>query len=133
MAFPGLVYKDLLPVPHDADALTDPSKKEVAHALAEGATASHVLATATPPAEEQGQAQMDHDAEVKNLGWNEPKHNIAAPLVGGMENEDLWVLIRRFNKVSGLEEVRIDLSNWVLTGSSKCTMSRSSPIQSPTT
>lgn len=99
MASTGAVYKDLLPIPPDTEALTDPDKKEVAHALGDGATASHALATEATPTEEQGHAQQDHEAEVKNLGWNEPKENIPAPLVGGMPNEDLWVLIRRFNKV----------------------------------
>ena len=58
---------------------------------------SHALATS--PISEEGAAHEPHDAEVKDLGWNEPKEKIPAPLVGGMENEDLWVLVRRFNKV----------------------------------
>ena len=34
-----------------------------------------------------------------DLGWNEPKEAVAKPLVGGLSNEDLWLLVRRFNKV----------------------------------
>lgn len=49
--------------------------------------------------EVKGLAQIDHGSEVKDLGWNEPKENIASPLVGGLNNEELWLLIRRFNKV----------------------------------
>ncbi|KAK6442397.1 profilin, required for normal timing of actin polymerization in response to thermal stress [Oleoguttula sp. CCFEE 5521] len=95
----GVVYKDLVPLPVDTtEALTNPSKKESALALDDGATISHQLATAEFADHEKGIAQLDHGHEVKDLGWNEAKENIPAPLVGGMENEDLWVLIRRFNK-----------------------------------
>ena len=93
----GVVYQDLVPLPDDTGAVTDPHQKETAHALGDGATISHQLATS--PTEQAGHAQLDHDLEVKDLGWNESKDKIAHPLVGGMENEDLWVLIRRFNKV----------------------------------
>jgi len=48
--------------------------------------------------EEIGQAQEPHEAEVKDLGWQEPVSKIANPLVGGLPNEELWVLIRRFDK-----------------------------------
>lgn len=95
----GLAFKDLVPLPDDVQATTDPDRHERAHALDEAPTASHALATS--PIEEEGAAHEAHDAEVKDLGWNEPKEKIPAPLVGGMENEDLWVLVRRFNKVRG--------------------------------
>jgi hypothetical protein len=65
-------------------------------------TESHALAleAATSPTEHgQGAAQVEHGQEVVNLGWNEPKEHIASPLVGGLSNEDLWLLVRRFNKV----------------------------------
>lgn len=64
-------------------------------------TESHTLAmqaAKSPLPEERGAAQVEHGDEVVNLGWNEPKEQIAQPLVGGMENEDLWLLVRRFNK-----------------------------------
>jgi len=61
-------------------------------------TESHALANADH--EEKGAAQHDHgDVEVKNLGWNEKPTNVPQ-LVGGLPNEELWTLIRRFNKVS---------------------------------
>ena len=64
----------------------------------EHATDSHALAHADH--DEKGIAQLDHGAtEVKDLGWNEPQGAIPAPLVGGLENEELWTLLRRFNKV----------------------------------
>ncbi len=61
-------------------------------------TESHALANADH--DEKGAAQHDHVAnEVKNLGWNEKPQKIPQ-LVGGLPNEELWTLIRRFNKVS---------------------------------
>ncbi|KZF19687.1 hypothetical protein L228DRAFT_214489 [Xylona heveae TC161] len=60
-------------------------------------TASHALATVDH--EEKGAAQEGHgDPEIKDLGWNEHVDQVPAPLVGGMSNEDLWVLVRRFDK-----------------------------------
>lgn len=66
-------------------------------------TESHELAeksTAEKPHEEKGHAEVEHgNTEVKNLGWNsETPDHVASPLVGGLSNEDLWVLIRRFDK-----------------------------------
>jgi hypothetical protein len=61
-------------------------------------TESHALAVADH--EEKGVAQDEHaEPEVRNLGWNEPLTEIPAPLVGGLPNEELWTLVRRFNKV----------------------------------
>jgi hypothetical protein len=95
---PGAGLKDLLPVP-----ATDPDdiefgNKGAANAPEEGPTLSHALATQTQDAD--GLAQQPHAKDVLDLGWNEKKQDIAAPLVGGMNNEELWLLVRRFNKVS---------------------------------
>ncbi len=61
-------------------------------------TESHELANADH--EEKGAAQLDHgQTEVKDLGWNESPTEIPNPVVGGLSNEELWTLIRRFNKV----------------------------------
>lgn len=43
-------------------------------------------------------AGTDED-EVKDLGWNEKPEAVPSPLIGGLENEQLWTLVRRFNKV----------------------------------
>ena len=60
-------------------------------------TESHALANADH--DEKGAAQHDHgEAEVRNLGLNEKPSKIP-DLVGGLPNEELWTLIRRFNKV----------------------------------
>lgn len=117
----GVAYKDLLPVP-DTEAISDPAKEEAARAIHDGATASHELATA--PTEETGLVQQDHDEEVKDLGWNEPKEAIPAPLVGGMDNEDLWVLVRRFDKVRFPYVANFRMSRKLTGFSSKCTMLR---------
>ena len=96
---PGTSLRDLLPIPAQDptttttnDANTTPSEN--------APSLSHALATDDHA--KKGHAQEDHEEEVLNLGWNEPKQEIAAPLVGGMDNEDLWLLIRRFNKVSSI-------------------------------
>lgn len=88
---------DVLPIPSTTQPVTEPGKHEIANSLAEEPTLSHALAT--DDHEEKGLAQKDHDEEVLDLGWNEKKQEIAAPLVGSLQNEDLWLLVRRFNKV----------------------------------
>lgn len=45
-----------------------------------------------------GAAQIDRRDEV-NLGWNTSPTEIPNPLIGGIENEEIWALIRRFNSV----------------------------------
>ncbi|KXL50971.1 hypothetical protein M433DRAFT_139400 [Acidomyces richmondensis BFW] len=92
----GAAIKDILPIPDNIDLLSS-EKADVSFTLDDKPTASHALAVADH--DEKGYAQITHDAEdVKNLGWNEAGDKIANPLVGGMRNEDLWILIRRFNK-----------------------------------
>jgi len=90
-AGPGTGLKDLLPLP--AVNPTDSAQN--------GESLSHALAK--DDHDEKGHAQLDHDDnEVQDLGWNEKKEDIAAPLVGGMDNEELWLLLRRFDKVGAL-------------------------------
>ncbi|EDU51375.1 DUF3292 domain containing protein [Pyrenophora tritici-repentis] len=97
MATGGVVYKDLLPIPD-----TDPTVHEgKTTTLTDAPTDSHALALNAARAaapEEKGAAQVGHGSEVVDLGWNEPKELVAKPLVGGLGNEDLWLLVRRFNK-----------------------------------
>ncbi|KAI2622768.1 hypothetical protein GGS26DRAFT_583882 [Hypomontagnella submonticulosa] len=87
---------DVLPVPSTTQPVSEPEKHETANSITEEPTLSHALAT--DDHEEKGLAQREHDDEVADLGWNEKKGEISAPLVGGLDNEDLWLLIRRFNK-----------------------------------
>ncbi|GKT94423.1 LOW QUALITY PROTEIN: hypothetical protein Ct61P_12273 [Colletotrichum tofieldiae] len=57
------------------------------------------MASREKPLEEKGHAELDHaDVEVKNLGWNNPPSKVSQPMVGGLTNEDLWILVRRFDK-----------------------------------
>lgn len=70
--------------------------------MEDAGTKSHALATADH--EEKGAAQLppnDSTREVKDLGWSErhSTENVPNPLVGGIKNGDLWILVRRFNKV----------------------------------
>lgn len=94
---PGTGLKDLLPIPTDVEFVTGPERQETSNALEEDATLSHALAT--DDHESKGLAQQDHESpEVLDLGWNEKKQDIPQPLVGGMNNEELWLLVRRFDK-----------------------------------
>lgn len=95
-AGPGTRIVDLLPIPADTQPVDNPDKTEVSHALAEGPSLSHTLATTEH--NEKGLAQQYHDDEVVDLGWSQKKQEVSEPLVGGMDNEGLWLLIRRFNK-----------------------------------
>jgi hypothetical protein len=116
MGTQGVVYRDLIddsapeinPTVHQSTtttphqgATTTPHEGTTT-TLLDAPTESHALALeaakATHPAE-AGAAQVQHAEEVIDLGWNEPKEHVAAPLVGGLSNEDLWLLVRRFNKV----------------------------------
>jgi hypothetical protein len=118
MANVSETIKDILPIPDSLAPVTDPHNEETAQTLAEEPTMSHALAASDH--DEKGHAQMSHDNEVKNLGWNEAEDNIANPLVGRLPNEDLWILIRRFNKVS--HRLKLLFSVPLLISDSKCTM-----------
>ncbi|OCL03011.1 hypothetical protein AOQ84DRAFT_326592 [Glonium stellatum] len=96
MSTRGVVYKDLLSQPKETTAVQEPRKEDISYTMRDKPTESHALALADH--EEKGAAQNEHDAEVVDLGWNEPEEVIPKPLVGGLPNEELWILIRRFNK-----------------------------------
>ena len=83
----------------EADSCSRPAVTETTSPLESAPTESHALATQEP--EVKGAAQREHgESEVKDLGWDENPEHIPGPLVGGLPNDDLWVLVRRFNKVS---------------------------------
>lgn len=98
MSLEGGTIKDLLPVPDNFEAINNPdhSGKDQPRSLHDGSTISHSLAVADH--DEKGHAQVLHDDEVKDLGWNESEDQVPKPLVGGLPNEELWLLLRRFNK-----------------------------------
>lgn len=82
---------------HNAPDVDNP--EIVAAAPKDQPTDSHQLANAAPEPEEIGAVQLNHgQTEVKDLGWNDPPPDL--PLVGGLQNDELWTLIRRFNKVT---------------------------------
>lgn len=122
----GTGLADFLPIPHDSQRVTDPNRVDTANALADEPTLSHALAM--DDHEEKGQAQIEHeDEDVADLGWHEKKDHIPEPLVGGMNNEELWLLTRRFNKVSTRS---VDArSNELTLNHSKCTMSKKCLMQ----
>ncbi|KAH7380648.1 hypothetical protein BKA66DRAFT_419409 [Pyrenochaeta sp. MPI-SDFR-AT-0127] len=97
MSTEGLVFKDLVPIPD-----TDPTEHEgTSTTILDAPTESHALALEAAKAAHEakkGAAEIKHEEEVLNLGWNEPKEHVANPLVGGLANEELWLLVRRFNK-----------------------------------
>ncbi len=92
--------KGILPIPNNPELVTDPGGGEKSNALADEATLSHSLAVGEH--DEIGRAQEQHDELVQDLGWHEKDENIPDYLVGGLPNEELWLLLRRFNKVSRL-------------------------------
>lgn len=64
----------------------------------EGPTDSHVLSQVEQ--DEKGLSQLaGNTAEITNLGWSQPSEHFQEPIIGGLSNEDLWMLIRRFDKV----------------------------------
>jgi|SRR5579859_1384269 len=82
----------------DASPKVLPAVTETTSPLESAPTGSHALATQDH--EVKGASQIVHGGtEVKDLGWDEDPNRIPAPLVGGLPNEELWVLVRRFNKV----------------------------------
>lgn len=97
MAGSGGTLKDFLPIPDSLSSVTEPEKEETSTTLHDEPSMSHTLAVSDH--DEKGVAQEAHDMEVKDVGWNEPEKNIPSPLVGGLPNDDLWILVRRFNKV----------------------------------
>lgn len=117
MPMPGYVFRDGQPIPdselqeqqqglHAGASSTDMTRVSTStgspintptSSATDGdhPTDSHALANADH--EEKGAAQINEHGKVKNLGWNEHPKEVPT-LVGGLDNEDLWALIRRFNK-----------------------------------
>ncbi|KAK0925314.1 profilin, required for normal timing of actin polymerization in response to thermal stress [Friedmanniomyces endolithicus] len=97
----GVVYRDLghaPPLPNDAaaDAANQRNKTEGSPAISDEPTLSHTLAVSGNRGDHAQQSIMADG--IKDLGWNQDADEIPAPLVGGLPNEELWILLRRFNK-----------------------------------
>lgn len=133
MPTPGYVFKDGGPIPDDELALKNTATGQQEFHVEKGpssistsspvntptsststlepTTESHALAMADH--DDKGAVQLGHDAtEVQDLGWNDHPQNVPKPLVGGLPNEELWLLVRRFNRVilHGLRKVRAILN-----------------------
>ncbi|KAL8682598.1 MAG: hypothetical protein Q9186_001371 [Xanthomendoza sp. 1 TL-2023] len=111
MPMPGYVFRDGQPIPdselkeqqdgHLGASRVSTSASSAMNTPTSSATDgdhptdSHALANADHG--EKGAAQVNEHETIKNLGWNEHPTNVP-DLVGGLENEELWTLIRRYNK-----------------------------------
>ena len=60
---------------------------------------SHALAIESADHDIKGAVQQNHEAgEVRDMGWNDHPKDVPSPLVAKLPNEELWTLVRRFNK-----------------------------------
>ncbi|KPM35792.1 hypothetical protein AK830_g10778 [Neonectria ditissima] len=41
---------------------------------------------------------LDHPQDLTDSGWSKDKSRVLEPLVDGLSNQDIWLLVRRFNK-----------------------------------
>ncbi len=121
---PGYVFKDGGPVPDDElegpppvvplGDTTTISQSHTRHTSTSNSSFLNTPTSSTSPShlpsdshalahtdhDEKGVAQLGHnEPEVKDLGWTEHPKDVPKPLVGGLPNEQLWLLVRRFNKV----------------------------------
>lgn len=111
MPTPGYYFRDGGTTP--ADEIDNPANTEFRQRITKGAkpvtatrkaplgqetSTSHILATQNHAI--QGAAQQAGKIDgITNLGWQKNAKGVDT-LVGGLDNDDLWMLIRRFNKVS---------------------------------
>lgn len=76
----------------------DINKVDIIKSEIDAPTDSHALAHAE--VEEPGLIHKSPDDEhTSDIGWQQQPHEFDEPIVGGIPNEDIWMLIRRFNKV----------------------------------
>lgn len=120
MSAPGIVYEGLVEgqegtlskpkpsssstAPKNADKSTDDAPDtSIARSLGKK-TNSHALATADIDVKGTVQSASDTSSsdenEVANLGWHRVDEADGDPFLGGWTNEEIWLFIRRFNKVN---------------------------------
>ena len=124
MPMPGYVFRDGGPIPDselpdNATRTLPPGTHyephvEVRHASTSNSSNFNTPTSGTPPSnaptESHALAEADHThkgaaqtphfgGEVRDLGWTDHPKDVPKPLVGGLPNEELWTLVRRFNKV----------------------------------
>lgn len=74
----------------------------------QGPTDSHAISHVEP--DEKGLVQKaGASQEVSDIGWEHGPGEIGEHIVPGLLNEDLWMLIRRFDKVCELGKLWIGL------------------------
>ena len=109
MPMPGYVFRDGGTTPPPEDNPDSEHRKRITQAtkpitatsqapLGQNTTTSHQLATG----EHQvlGAAQKaGREDKTSNLGWQANAVGVDT-LVGGLPNDELWTLVRRFNKAS---------------------------------
>ncbi len=79
--------------------MNTPTSSASASSASAGSAPSDSHALASAHHEHIGAVQKDHeDGEVRDMGWQEHPKDVPTPLVGGLPNEELWTLVRRFNK-----------------------------------
>ncbi|KIW93899.1 uncharacterized protein Z519_05214 [Cladophialophora bantiana CBS 173.52] len=118
MPTPGYVFRDGCDTPRAEEPpdseyhqgitqATKPAAVTSNAPLAQNTTTSHQLATgATGDHEVQGAVQRaGKEDRTTNLGWQANAVGVDN-LVGGLPNDELWTLIRRFNKASQMYHVR---------------------------
>jgi len=72
--------------------------------LGQGSSTSHILATQKHDIGGAVQKAGKEDG-ITNLGWQANAKGVDT-LVGGLDNDDLWLLIRRFNKACSRPDLR---------------------------
>lgn len=91
------------------DAFEGKTKAQKEDRLAEstsasGPTDSHILSQVNPDEEAKGLAhKAGEDNQLSDIGWGR-SDVIEERVVQGLSNEDLFLLIRRFNKVIALSD-----------------------------
>lgn len=123
MPTPGYVFKDGGPIPDsdlkeprkvdDLGVACDKLQETISRASTSTSSTAAAINTPTtgdgsePPSDSHALATADHDVvgavqknqthgEVRDMGFQTSP--IPKELVGGLENEELWTLVRRFNK-----------------------------------
>jgi hypothetical protein len=89
---------ELIPAKDGAAISKTDSQATADSVIPEGPTDSHVLSQVEQ--DDKGLVQKAGNIEeTTNIGWGVSPSAIEEPLVAGLSNEDLWMLIRRFDKV----------------------------------
>lgn len=56
-------------------------------------------------------ARPDHSQGITDTGWNVAEAQRQQTLIDGLDNEDIWLLVRRFNKVRAAVPFMMNLTD----------------------